>query len=43
MFKELFVNFITVAAISFLLTVIISKIVIPILRGHKIGPSSLID
>lgn len=39
MFKELFVNFITVAAISFLLTVIISKIVIPILRGHKIGQS----
>lgn len=39
MFKELFVNFISVAAISFLLTVIISKIVIPILRGHKIGQS----
>lgn len=37
MFKELFVNFATVAVISFLLTVIISKIVIPILRGHKIG------
>ncbi|MBQ8140573.1 MAG: phospho-N-acetylmuramoyl-pentapeptide-transferase [Clostridia bacterium] len=37
MFKELFVNFLTVVFISFLLTVIISKIVIPILRGHKIG------
>lgn len=39
MFKELFVNFATVAVISFVLTVIISKIVIPILRGHKIGQS----
>ncbi len=37
MFKELFVNFATVAVISFVLTVIICKIVIPILRGHKIG------
>ncbi|MBQ7384221.1 MAG: phospho-N-acetylmuramoyl-pentapeptide-transferase [Clostridia bacterium] len=35
--KELFVNFLTVAALSFAFTVIISKIVIPILRGHKIG------
>ena len=39
MFKELFANFATVALISFVLTVIISKIVIPILRGHKIGQS----
>ncbi len=39
MFKELFVNFITVGVISFLLTVMISKVVIPILRGHKIGQS----
>ncbi len=39
MFRELFVNFSTVAVLSFLLTVIISKIVIPILRGHKIGQS----
>ncbi len=39
MFIELFVNFATVAIISFILTVIISKIVIPILRGHKIGQS----
>ena len=39
MFKELFVNFATVAVISFVLTVIICKIVIPILRGHKIGQS----
>lgn len=37
--KELFINFATVAVISFILTVIISKIVIPILRGHKIGQS----
>ena len=36
---ELFVNFATVAIITFILTVIISKIVIPILRGHKIGQS----
>ncbi len=35
--KELFVNFATVAVLSFVFTVIISKIVIPILRGHKIG------
>ncbi len=34
---ELLINFISVMAISFVLTVIISKIVIPILRGHKIG------
>ena len=39
MFKELLVNYSTVVLISFLLTVIISKIVIPILRGHKIGQS----
>lgn len=39
MFGELFVNFSTVAVVSFLLTVIISKIVIPILKGHKIGQS----
>ena len=39
MFKELFVNFATVAIVTFVLTVIISKIVIPILRGHKIGQS----
>ena len=39
MFKELFVNFSTVAIVTFLLTVIIAKIVIPILRGHKIGQS----
>ena len=39
MFGELFVNFASVAVISFVLTVIISKIVIPILRGHKIGQS----
>ena len=37
MFIELFVNFITVMVLSFVFTVIISKIVIPILRGHKIG------
>ncbi len=35
--RELFVNFLTVAVLSFVFTVIISKIVIPILRGHKIG------
>ena len=34
---ELFVNFITVIVLSFVFSVIISKIVIPILRGHKIG------
>ncbi|MBE6531058.1 MAG: phospho-N-acetylmuramoyl-pentapeptide-transferase [Ruminococcaceae bacterium] len=39
MFKELLVNFATVAIVTFVLTVIISKIVIPILRGHKIGQS----
>ena len=39
MFNGLFVNFITVMALSFVLTVIISKIVIPILRGKKIGQS----
>ncbi len=37
LFKELFVNFLTVTFITFVLTVVISKIVIPILRGHKIG------
>ena len=35
--KELFVNFITVLVLSFAFTVIISKKVIPILKGHKIG------
>ena len=39
MFKELLVNFSTVAIVTFVLTVIICRIVIPILRGHKIGQS----
>ena len=39
MFNELLISFITVMALSFVLTVIISKIVIPILRGKKIGQS----
>ena len=37
--KELFVSFIPVIFLSFVFSLIISKIVIPILRGHKIGQS----
>ena len=39
MFKEFFIMFSSVAVITFLLTVVISKIVLPILVGHKIGQS----
>ena len=39
MFNKLLVNFFTVMALSFVLTVIISWKVIPILRGKKIGQS----
>ena len=39
MFKELFIMFSTVAVVSFLLTVIISKKLIPVLKAHKIGQS----
>lgn len=37
--KELFVSFIPVIFLSFVFSLIISKIVIPILKGHKIGQS----
>ena len=39
MFEELFLNFISVMLMSFVLSVIISKIVIPKLRKYKIGQS----
>ena len=39
MFKEFFIMFSSVAVITFLLTVVISKIVLPILVGHKVGQS----
>ena len=37
MHKELFVNFVTVAGAAFLFTLIISNIILPILRGRKLG------